>query len=72
VPKRAVELVTSATLPSVADRFAVPAASDVGKSAPVVPDDASCTRKYCPAASVQAPEGQSAVIDQLVPEAEAC
>jgi hypothetical protein len=45
LPLNAVVLLTSATLAAVADRFALPAASGVGKSLPLVPPDPSCTRK---------------------------
>src|SRR5262245_65136142 len=51
---RSVVLVTSATLPEVADMAMLPMASGVGSGwVPPVPCD-SCTSRYCPGASVAA------------------
>src|SRR2546425_4369871 len=69
----AVESLTSAILPAVTERFDVPVASAVGKSAPTVGlEGPSFTRKYLPGAIKQLPDGHRAVTDQLVPVAEAC
>src|SRR5437762_3740470 len=73
LPVNAVELLTSAILPAVTDRFEVPVASAAGKSAPTVGlEGPSLTRKYLPGVIKQLPDGHSAVTDQLVPVAEAC
>lgn len=63
-------MLTNATFAAVAERLAVPLASDVGRLAPTAPPDPSCTRKYWPGAIVHAP-AHKVVMVQLVPVAEA-
>ena len=63
-------LATRATFPSLDDMLMLPVASAAGKLDPFAPPD-SCIRKYWPGASVQVPDGQIGVVDQLVADAEA-